>query len=635
MLRGVTFQVNPGEHVGLVGRNGAGKTTLFRLAQRVEEPDNGQVLMLKGIRLGMVAQQPVFAFEGPAGPGVREEALSVFSEMHDLEREMARLEHEMAEAAGPQLDQIMHSYSDLRHRYEIEGGFTYQSRAESVLFGLGFKAEDLDRRSSQLSGGQKARLALAKLLLAQPDLMLLDEPTNHLDVAAVEWLESFLSEYRSAFVIISHDRFLLDRVATRIVEIDRGQATVYSGNYSAYVAQREERRLVQSREYQQQQEMIARTEEFIRRNIAGQKTKQAKSRRKMLARTERIAAVSEDRAIDFRARTAQKSRLPGFGAGVLRVRDLAVGYGNHVVAGGISFVLARGQRLGIIGPNGSGKTTFLKTLTQAIASLDGEIHWGAHVKIAYYDQELANLDKSASVIEELMNSRPRSGAAGISETDLRNFLARFLFTGDDVFKPVSALSGGEQSRLALAKLVHSGANFLVLDEPTNHLDIPSREALERALDDYPGTIVAVSHDRYFLDRIASEILYFERGTARYFLGGYSDSYDLIHGTPPDDGSESPAGAASQPKTRQPGATGAARPRSKGQKGRPAPSIDELESRIGQLEDELTGLSQRLSNPGSKSSRDEIAQIGLRHEAVSSELRELYKEWEDLHEAQSD
>src|SRR5262249_4346383 len=275
VLRGVTFQVNPGEHVGLVGRNGAGKTTLFRLAQRVEEPDSGQVLMLKGIRLGMVAQQPVFAVEGTTRRSLREEALSVFSEMHDLEREMARLEHEMAEAAGPQLDQIMHSYSDLRHRYEIEGGFTYQSRAESVLFGLGFKAEDLDRRSSQLSGGQKARLALAKLLLAQPDVMLLDEPTNHLDVAAVEWLESFLGDYRSAFVIISHDRFLLDRVATRIVEIDRGQATVFSGNYSAYVAQREERRVGQSREDPEQQERIGRTEEFLMRHNTGRQAKQA------------------------------------------------------------------------------------------------------------------------------------------------------------------------------------------------------------------------------------------------------------------------------------------------------------------------------------------------------------------------
>jgi len=627
---GVTFQVNPGEHVGLVGRNGAGKTTLFRLAERTEEPDRGQVLLPRGVKLGVVSQQPAFA-EGDTARSLRSEALLVFAEMHDLERDIARLEHEMADAAGVELDQIMHSYSDLRHRYETEGGFTYQSRTESVLYGLGFKAEDLTRPSSQLSGGQKARLALAKLLLGQPDLMLLDEPTNHLDVAAVEWLEGFLASYKSAFVIISHDRFLLDRVATKIVEIDKGQATVYSGNYTAYVTQREERRLVQAKEYQQQQQMIARTEEFIRRNIAGQRTKQAKSRRKMLERTERIEAVNEDRAIDFRAGAASKGRLPGFGVNVLRVRDLAVGYGKHVVAGGIDFVLGRGERLGIIGPNGSGKTTFLKTLTQALEPLEGEIDWGAHVKIGYYDQELMNLDKGSTVMAELAAAHPKTPGGGVSETVLRNFLARFLFTGDDVFKPVSALSGGEQSRLALARLVCSGANFLVLDEPTNHLDIPSREALERALADYPGTIVAVSHDRYFLDRIASEILYFEKGTARYFLGGYSDSYDFIHDRQATEVAEAAAVEAAPPsKTKPIGTNGSTKPRTTRKKGGKAPATDELESRIGKLEDELSSLSQRLSSPGSESRRDQIAEMGLRHEAISSELKRLYKEWEDSH-----
>src|SRR5688572_24717116 len=287
VLRGMTFQVNPSERVGLVGRNGVGKTTVFRLVTKTEEPDSGEVSLLRGLRVGMLDQRPVF--EG--NKSVLDEALSVFEELHSLEAEMSRLEHLMAVAQGDALDEAMHAYSDLRHRYELEGGFSYASRAESVLIGLGFQNKDFTQTAELLSGGQKARLALTKLLLSEPDVLLLDEPTNHLDVTAVEWLEDFLAEYKSAFVIISHDRFLLDRTTTKIIEIDSGRATVYTGNYSAYVRQREERRLAQAREYEKQQEMIARTEEFIRRNLAGQKTKQAKSRRTMLERIERIEAV--------------------------------------------------------------------------------------------------------------------------------------------------------------------------------------------------------------------------------------------------------------------------------------------------------------------------------------------------------
>jgi len=296
VLRAVTFQINPRERVGLVGRNGAGKTTIFRLVTRQEETDRGQVVLLRGLRIGLLEQQPTF--EGELS--VRDEALNVFTEIRAMEEEMTRLEHAMSDSKGDVLDEAMHSYSDLRHAYEFGGGFSYHARAEAVLAGLGFSDDELDKPAEQLSGGQKARLALAKLLLSEPDVLLLDEPTNHLDVNAVEWLEDFLSEYKSAFVIISHDRFLLDRTATKIIEVDGGRATVYPGNYSAYTRQREERRLVQAREYDEQQELIARTEDFIRRNIAGQKTKQAKSRRKMLERIERVEAVRDERVGDFR-----------------------------------------------------------------------------------------------------------------------------------------------------------------------------------------------------------------------------------------------------------------------------------------------------------------------------------------------
>src|SRR5437763_5485141 len=572
VLRDVTLQVNPGERVGLVGRNGAGKTTIFRLLMRREEADRGEVILLRGLRVGLLEQQPVFGGD----QSIRDEALSVFAAVRDMETEMTRLEHAMAELEGAALDAVMHDYSDLRHRYEIEGGFTYQARAEAVLIGLGFKSAEMTQPAEQLSGGQKARLALAKLLLSEPDVLLLDEPTNHLDVNAVEWLEDFLSEYKRAFVISSHDRFLLDRTASKIIDIDAGRASVYTGNYTAYVKQRDERRLVQQREYDQQQELIARTEEFIRRNLAGQKTKQAKSRRKMLEKLERVDAVRDDHTASFGIRGVARA-----GDNVLAVSELAVGYGQKALARAINFLLRRGERLGIIGPNGTGKTTFLKTLIGDLEPLDGGFTWGANVQVEYFDQELESLDLSSTVIEEIAVAAPRA-----TPNELRGYLARFLFTGDDIFKPVAGLSGGEKSRLALAKLIYSRANVLLLDEPTNHLDIPAREALEQALVEYPGTIITVSHDRYFLDKLATEILHFDDGAADYHNGSYSDFYAEHH--------RKPSAVAEQSKPRPAKTTSKSRANSQPKPRRR--KVEEIEQEIHQLESQLAALSEQLANP---------------------------------------
>jgi ATP-binding cassette subfamily F protein 3 len=604
VLRGVTFQINPAERVGLVGRNGAGKTTIFRLVAGSEEADRGEVIRLRGLRFGLLEQQPTFSGDS----SVRDEALSVFTEIRAMEEEITRLEHLMAEAKGAELDEVMHAYSDLGHRYEMGGGFTYHARVEAVLVGLGFKSDDMLKPSDQLSGGQKARLALAKLLLSEPDVLLLDEPTNHLDVEAVEWLEDFLSEYKSAFVIISHDRFLLDRTATKIVEMDAGRATVYMGNYTAYVKQREERRLTQMREYEQQQEMIARTEDFIRRNIAGQKTKQAKSRRKMLEKIERVEAVREDRTTSFGIKGVARA-----GDNVLSVSDLAVGYETVTLARGISFLLRRGERLGIIGPNGSGKTTFLKTINGDLEPVGGGLTWGANINLEYFDQELAGLDLRSTVIEEMAVAAPRA-----TPNELRGYLARFLFTGDDILKPVAALSGGEKSRLALAKLIYSRANVLVLDEPTNHLDIPSREALEQALAEYPGTIITVSHDRYFLDKLATEILHFEAGMAVYHYGSYSDYYEVRHRKQT---------ASEDAPARQKAATKPAAPRTNSQPKERRRSAEEIEKEIAVLEQELSALSEKLANPSSEWGREQYAEIGGRQEEIGSRLEVLYREWE--------
>src|SRR6266478_10133047 len=383
VLRGASLQINPGEHLGLVGRNGAGKTTIFRLVDDEATPDRGEVVRARGLKLGLLAQHVHF----DPGSTVHESALAAFGHLQQLEHEMHELEHRMADA-GQDLDKILSRYSDLQHEFEREGGFEYSAKAEAILQGLGFDRETWQMETEKLSGGQTNRLGLARLLLAEPDVLLLDEPTNHLDVAAVEWLEEFLQTYASGFVIISHDRYFLDRACRRIIEVENARANSYAGNYSDYLVEREERREAQQRAYDNQQQLIAKTEEFIRRNLAGQKTKQAKSRRTMLAKLERIDAVRADQSSgDFRLRSIERA-----GNHVLTVEHVAVGYDENILAEDISFILRRGECLGIIGPNGSGKTTFLKTILKKIPSLAGEIRWGSKVQIGYYAQQLDDLD---------------------------------------------------------------------------------------------------------------------------------------------------------------------------------------------------------------------------------------------------
>src|SRR5918911_5734117 len=513
VLRGASVQINPGEHVGLVGRNGAGKTTVFRLVSGEETPDRGDVVRARGVRLGLLAQHVHFE----PGSTVHESALAAFGHLQQIEHEMHELEHRMAESPDD-LEAVLERYSDLQQQFEREGGFEYAARAEAILQGLGFDRDTWSLETEKLSGGQKNRLGLARLLLAEPEVLLLDEPTNHLDVGAVEWLEEFLSAYDSAFVIISHDRYFLDRTCRRIVELENGRAASYTGNYSTYLIEREERREAQQRAYENQQHLIAKTEEFIRRNIAGQKTKQAKSRRKMLEKLERVESVRPDQSSgDFRLQAIERT-----GTQVLTVVDASVGYPGKTLASGITFTLRRGECLGIIGPNGSGKTTFIKTVLGKLPSLAGEIRWGTKVQVGYYAQQLDDLDDRNEIIMELRRVAPQTATAG----ELRSFLAKFLFTGDDVYKHVRDLSGGEKGRLALAKLIYSRVNVLLLDEPTNHLDIPSREALEEALDAYQGTIITISHDRYFLDRVATQILAFDgAGGAEHYDGDYTEYHD--------------------------------------------------------------------------------------------------------------
>ncbi|HWS55118.1 MAG TPA: ABC-F family ATP-binding cassette domain-containing protein [Pyrinomonadaceae bacterium] len=619
VLRGLSVQINPGEHVGLVGRNGAGKTTLFRLVTGEESPDRGDVVRARGLRLGLLEQHVDFE----PGTTVHEAALAAFANLQSIEHEMHQLEHRMAEA-GDDLDRVLERYSELQHEFERQGGFEYAAKAEAILMGLGFDREAWAMPSEVLSGGQKNRLGLARLLLAEPDVLLLDEPTNHLDVAAVEWLEEFLASYRSAYIIISHDRYFLDRACTRIVEVEHGRAASYAGNYSHFLVEREERREIAQRAYENQQQLIAKTEEFIRKNLAGQKTKQAKSRRNMLARMERLDAVRPDQSSgDFRLQKVERA-----GTHVLTVAEAAVGYPGNVLAEDISFVLKRGECLGVIGPNGSGKTTFVKTLLGKLPQLAGEIRWGTNVSPGYYAQQLDDLDDRNEIIMELRRVAPPSATAG----ELRSFLAKFLFTGDDVYKHVRDLSGGEKGRLALAKLIYSRVNVLILDEPTNHLDIPSREALEEALDAYDGTIITISHDRYFLDRVATQILALDgRGTAEHYDGDYTGYHDWKAARRASESQPKPAAAASPaPPAKGAGQGGGGKAQAgKGAKKKGPGGRDPrlIEGEIAEAEKRLAALAEEMSRPEAARDAARAARLGEEYRQADERLQTLFEEWE--------
>jgi len=611
VLRGVTFQINPGEHVGLVGCNGAGKTTLLRLIMGVETPDSGGIERLRGFRYGALAQQVDFRGE----QSVIDSALDVFENLRALESKMRELEQAMTERSGADLDRVMHEYSEAQHAYDREGGFSYHARAEAVLLGLGFTKDEFGKRAEELSGGEKNRLGLARLLLGEPDILLLDEPTNHLDVEAVEWLEEFLSGYKSAYLIISHDRFFLDHTVNRVLDLENGRVESYRGNYSDYLVEKEERREQRRRAYREQQEMIARTEEFIRRNLAGQKTKQAKSRRNFLERMERLENVGDVDTANFKLKPAARA-----GDQVLALDKLAIGFPAKTLASDLSLLLRRGERLGIIGGNGVGKTTLLRTILGEQRPIDGDLRWGAGVNIGYYDQRLMTLDERNTVIEELRGV----ASSVVTDGELRGFLGRFLFTGDDVFKPVGALSGGEKGRLALAKLIYSRVNTLLLDEPTNHLDIASREALEDALNEFDGTIITVSHDRYFLDRVATQILFFGEKGVEYFDGGYSEFYEAHHRAIADNQARE---AESQRAERSRRAAKSAKPNADKKPKQKRPSAAEIEADIHSIEAELAELTTLLSTEEVARDRDRLFELSEKYQTLDDKLAELFSSWE--------
>jgi ATP-binding cassette subfamily F protein 3 len=508
----LNLNVYRGERIGLIGDNGAGKTTLFKALLGEMIPDAGTASVNKSIKVGHLRQDPVF---DPANT-VIDEAELAFAELHGLSHRLRELEHEMAHLSGEALDKVLERYQKLQHDFEIAGGYAWRHKLEATLQGIGLEKEIWEQNVATLSGGQRSRLALAKLLIAEPDLLLLDEPTNHLDLAAIDWLERYLLDYSGAVLLISHDRFLLDRLSTRIAWLTGRRIKSYKGNYTAFVQQRELEELTQQRQFEQQQADIEKQQEFIRRFQAGQRSKEARGRATRLERfmksEEMVSAVSKQHKIHLSLSTDQRA-----GDRVLEVRELSKAYDARQLWKDVKFEIKRGERVGVIGPNGAGKTTLLEVLLGRRDADGGNLRWGANLNIGYYDQRLGmeEFEPENTVMEEVMADRQAS------LQDLRDVLALMLFRGEDANKKIGMLSGGERARVRLAQLLLDKPNVLVLDEPTNHLDIASREALEGALAGFEGTIFCVSHDRYFLDKVAKRLLVLKPPGVVDFEGNYT------------------------------------------------------------------------------------------------------------------
>lgn len=510
VLSNVSFHVEERERVAIIGNNGAGKSTLLKIIMKELAPDGGEVVISKNATVGYLAQHQRLE----EGRTIYEELLSVKEDIIRTETRMREIEKDMQHAEGEALRLLMDTYTRLTHEFELQNGYAYKSELVGVLKGLGFDEDEFTKPTSALSGGQKTRVALGKLLLTKPDIILLDEPTNHLDMDSIMWLENYLINYDGCVIIVAHDRYFLDRIVTKIIEIENAKATVYSGNYSAYAEKKQQLRDALLKQYYNQQREIKHQEEVIAklRSFNREKSiKRAESREKML---NKIEVMDKPQTNEAHMHFSLEPRIVS-GNDVLSVKDLKKSFDGHTLFENISFEIKRGERVAIIGKNGTGKTTILKLINGILMPDCGQIRPGSKVQIGYYDQEHNVLDKSKNVFDEISDAYPT-----LTNTEIRNVLAAFLFTDDDVFKKIGDLSGGERGRVSLAKLMLSEANFLILDEPTNHLDIASKEILEEALSHYTGTVLFVSHDRYFINKTATRIMDLCSRTLVNYIGNY-------------------------------------------------------------------------------------------------------------------
>ena len=627
VLKNVSFHIEDHEKAAIVGINGAGKTTLLRIIVGEMTPDDGQVVLAKDKTLGYLAQNSTV----DTSHTIYEELLSVKADLLRLEEKIRECENNMKHADGDALEDLMKQYTSLTHAFETGGGYLYRSELVGVLKGLGFTEDEFSKPVATLSGGQKTRVALGRLLLQNPDLIILDEPTNHLDMNSIAWLETYLLNYKGAVLIVSHDRYFLDRIAGKVIEIDQSKATTFMGNYSDYAVKKEQLRVAawnaymnQQREIKHQEEVIEKLKSFNREKSI----KRAESREKMLDKIEVIEKPSE-------VRTDMKLTLTPrilSGNDVLTVEHLSKSFDSHKLFTDVNFEIKRGEHVAIIGDNGSGKTTLLKILNGLVPADQGTFRLGSNVEIGYYDQEHHVLHSEKTLFEEISDDYPY-----LNNTQIRNVLAAFLFTGEDVFKRISDLSGGERGRVSLAKLVLSNANFLILDEPTNHLDIMSKEILEDALNGYEGTILYVSHDRYFINRTAHRILDLTEGQFVSYVGNY-DYYLEKHDT------VMAAIEASTPQSADADNTAATKAAEsevkldwKAQKEEQARlrkkenDLKKCEEKIAELEARISEIDTEMSDPSIGTQVAKLQELSKEQTTCQEQLEKLYEQWEELAE----
>lgn len=618
IIKDACFHIEEKEKAALIGNNGAGKTTLLRIIMNEFSADSGSVVISRDKKIGYLAQyQDIHGHQT-----IYDELSSTKQHIIDMENRIRTLEQEMKNSQGEQLEDLMRTYSRLTHQFELENGYAYKSQITGVLKGLGFSEEDFTKQIETLSGGQKTRVALGKLLLSQPDILLLDEPTNHLDMESIAWLETYLLTYPGAVLIVSHDRYFLDKVVTKVIEIEAGYVRMYSGNYSAYALKKAQLRdaqykayLNQQREIKHQEAVIAKLKSFNREKSI----RRAESREKMLDKMQRLDRPAE---INDQMRLTLEPRFIS-GNDVLTVEELSKSFPGQTLFQNISFEVKRGERVALIGNNGTGKTTLLKILNQVIPADSGKFTLGSKVQIGYYDQEHHVLHMEKTVFQEISDTYPT-----LTETQIRNMLAAFLFTGDDVFKVISSLSGGERGRVSLAKLMLSEANFLILDEPTNHLDIASKEILEEALNSYTGTVLYVSHDRYFINQTATRILDLTNQAIVNYIGDY-DYYlekkeELTAKYAPSTVQEEESVQVSDNKLswQQQKEQQAKERKRENELKKTEKRIEELEARDQEI-DETMVLPEVCTNVA------ECTRLSKEKAAIAAELEELYEKWEEL------
>ena len=618
LFSGGSFRIEEKEKAAIVGINGAGKSTLLKILIGELPPDTGEVILAKGKTIGYLAQHQDLSTDRT----IFEEVLQAKQDVLALEQEIRRLETEMKAATGEELSTMMETYARLNHEFEQKDGYACQSEITGILKGLGFAEDEFQKKYAALSGGQKTRVALGRLLLEKPDLLLLDEPTNHLDIHSVTWLENYLRGYGGSVILVAHDRYFLDRIVTKVIEVEGGKITTFSGNYSAYAEKKKMLRDAALRQYLNQQQEIKHQEAVIAklRSFNREKSiKRAESREKLLAKTERLEKPAELK--DSMFFTLEPNEMSG--NDVLTVRNLSKSYGSHTLFHEVDLDIKRGERIAVIGANGTGKTTLLKIINGLVKPDTGSCLLGSRVAIGYYDQEQQLLTEENTLFEEIQNAYPN-----LNNTTIRNTLAAFLFTGDDVFKRVSELSGGERGRMALAKLILSPCNFLILDEPTNHLDMTSKEILEQALSHYTGTILYVSHDRYFVNQTATRILELTGETFINYLGNYDyylekkEELTALYTAPTV---AEPAKAA----TETAGADWKAQKEEQARERKRRNDMKKIEEKIDSLEKRSAEIDELLTHEDVYTNVSECLKLNREQEELKQTMDQLFEEWEAL------